>query len=76
MESPQIYNLNDIDKIQGLYPIYPLTAGITQNYLFKLENDVFKQKPIIPEFLSNDFRKNMGFVKLIMLQKMFIFQNV
>ena len=64
MESPQIYNLNDIDKIQGLYPIYPLTAGITQNYLFKLENDVFKQKPIIPEFLSNDFRKKYGLCEI------------
>lgn len=57
MESPQIYNLNDIDKIQGIYPIYPLTSGITQNYLFNLEFLAYKNKPIINDFFSENFRR-------------------
>lgn len=57
MESPQIYNLNDIEKIQGIYPIYPLTSGITQNYLFNLEFLAYKNKPDIPDYLNENFRK-------------------
>lgn len=64
MESPQIYNLNDIGKIQGLYPIYSLTSGITQNYIFKLESDVFKQKPIVNEFLSDQLRKKYNLCQI------------
>ena len=57
MESPQIYNLNDIEKIQGIYPIYPLTSGITQNYLFNLEFLAYKNKPDISDYLNENFRK-------------------
>lgn len=64
MESPQIYNLNDIDKIQGIYPIYPLTSGITQNYLFKLESLAYNNKPLIPDFLSNSFRKKYNLCEI------------
>lgn len=64
MESPQIYNLNDIDKIQGIYPIYPLTSGITQNYLFKLETLAYENKPLIPEFLSDSFRKKYNLCEI------------
>ncbi len=64
MESPQIYNLNDIDKIQGIYPIYPLTSGITQNYLFKLETLAYMNKPLLPEFLNDKFRKKYGLCEL------------
>ena len=31
-------NLAELDKVQGIYPVYTLTSGITQNYLFKLIN--------------------------------------
>lgn len=64
METPQIYNLNDIDKIQGLYPIYPLTYGITQNYLFKLVSEAYLNKPLIPDMLSNNFREKYGLCEL------------
>lgn len=64
MESPKIYNLNDIDKIQGVYPIYPLTSGITQNYIFKLESLAYENKPLIPDFLSNSFRKKYNLCEI------------
>ncbi len=57
IESAQIYNLEDLPKIQGIYPIYPLTAGITQNYLFKLENLVYDSNILIEDIFSNEFRK-------------------
>ena len=36
VDSAIVYNLDDIEKVQGVYPIYNLTAGVTQNYIFKL----------------------------------------
>lgn len=57
VDNPEIYNLSDIEKIRGIYPIYTLTSGITQNYLFKLENTVFENEFKIPETFTNEFRK-------------------
>lgn len=57
IETPIIYNLNDLEKVQGIYPIYPLTAGITQNYLFKIISNVYDNKPLIKEIFSDEFRK-------------------
>ena len=64
MESPQIYDLKDINKIQGIYPIYPLTSGITQNYLFRLESLAYENKPLIPDFLSDNFRKKYNLCEI------------
>lgn len=64
MESPQIYDLKDIDKIQGIYPIYPLTSGITQNYLFRLESLAYENKPLIPDFFSDSFRKKYNLCEI------------
>ncbi len=36
VESPQIYNKFELLKIMGVYPIYPLTKGLTQKYMFNL----------------------------------------
>lgn len=57
IESANIYNVNDLEKIQGIYPIYNLTAGITQNYMFKITNNVFDEIPVITDIFSEDFRK-------------------
>lgn len=57
VDNPEIYNLSDIEKIRGIYPIYTLTSGITQNYLFKLENTAFENEFTIPETFTNEFRK-------------------
>lgn len=57
VDNPEIYNLSDIEKIRGIYPIYTLTSGITQNYLFKLENTVFENEFKLSETFSNEFRK-------------------
>lgn len=57
MESASIYSVSELDKVKGIYPIYPLTAGITQNYLFKLIHGIFDTNPVIEEILEEDFRK-------------------
>ena len=57
VESCNIYNVSDVDKIQGLYPIYSLTAGITQNYLFKLISGLIDKNIMLNEIFSTEFRK-------------------
>ena len=57
VDSANIYNVNDLDKIQGIYPIYNLTAGITQNYMFKVTNEVFNNIPNVTEIFDEEFRK-------------------
>lgn len=57
IDSSLIYNISDLEKIQGIYPIYPLTAGITQNYLFKLENEIYNSDILVREIFTDEFRK-------------------
>lgn len=57
LDSCSIYDVNDLDKIQGLYPIYPLTAGITQNYLFKLINNLMDSGIMVSEIFNEEFRR-------------------
>lgn len=57
LDSCSIYDVSRIDKIQGLYPIYSLTAGVTQNYLFKLINGLIDSGVVIEEIFSDEFRK-------------------
>ncbi len=64
IETPIIYNLSELEKVQGIYPIYPLTAGITQNYLFKLVNNVYDNKPLVKEFFDDDFRKKYSLAEI------------
>ncbi|MEG2348224.1 MAG: ATP-dependent DNA helicase RecG [Clostridia bacterium] len=58
IDHPQIYNLTDLKKVMGLYPLYSLTSGITQNYLFKLMSLVYDSNPIFNEFYSDEFKKS------------------
>ena len=57
LDSCSIYDVNDLDKIQGLYPIYPLTAGIAQNYLFKLINNLMDSGIMVNEIFNEEFRR-------------------
>ena len=58
LENPEIFKVTDLDKVRGIYPIYTLTNGITQNYLFKLISNIFLNYNInFDEIFSDDFRK-------------------
>lgn len=63
VEGANIYAANELEKVQGIYPIYHLTAGITQNYLFKLTHTIFDQLPLIDEIFSDEFRKKYQLVE-------------
>lgn len=64
IDSSLIYNVSDLDKIQGIYPIYPLTAGITQNYLFKLENEIYNSDILIKEIFTDEFRRKYSLAEV------------
>ncbi len=64
IDNPDIYNITDLDKIQGIYPIYTLTSGITQNYLFKLITQVYEQKPLVTDIFDSDFRKKYNLCEI------------
>ncbi|MDD3304162.1 MAG: ATP-dependent DNA helicase RecG [Clostridia bacterium] len=64
VETPMIYSLSELDKVQGLYPIYPLTAGITQNYLFKIMNIAYDNKPLVEEIFDDGFRKKYSLAEI------------
>lgn len=64
VENPVIYNISDLDKIQGIYPIYTLTSGITQNYLFKIISQVYENKPLVSEIFDTEFRKQYNLCEI------------
>lgn len=65
LESCSIYDVSQLDKIQGLYPIYSLTAGITQNYLFKLITNIILDNNILTEeIFSPEFRSRYGLAEI------------
>ena len=71
LESCNIYDVSQLDKIQGLYPIYSLTAGITQNYLFKIISELLEKNIMLPEIFSSDFRREYN-----LAEKNYSVQNV
>lgn len=60
VENAIIYNKYDLFKIMGVYPIYPLTNGLTQKYLFNIISSIFDNNIKLPEILSDDLRKKYG----------------
>lgn len=71
VENSQIYNLSDISKIQGIYPIYSLTKGITQNYMFKLLSENYTDNINFKEIYSGEFKKKYNLCDIN-----FAFRNV
>lgn len=57
IENAIIYNKYDLFKIMGVYPIYPLTTGLTQKYLFNIISNIFENDIKLQEILSEDVRK-------------------
>lgn len=64
VDNPAIYNVEDVDKIKGIYPIYTLTAGITQNYLFKLMSQLYENKLTFTEIFDLNFRKKYDLTEI------------
>lgn len=57
VENPVIVEQQKAKSIQGIFPIYPLTKGITNNYLIKLEKEILDAKIDQEEIFTDEFRK-------------------
>lgn len=57
VQNASIYNKYELLKVMGVYPIYPLTNGLTQKYLFNLISSLFETDIRLPEILCDDLRK-------------------
>ena len=55
--NPVTYKMSDLEKIKGVYPIYPLVKGINQKYLFNLITSTLKHNLNIKENLNPDILK-------------------
>ncbi len=64
VEGASIYSVNDLQKIQGVYPIYNLTSGITQNYMFKIENLAMSYIGLIKEIFDDDFKRKYDLIDI------------
>ncbi|MBR5227247.1 MAG: ATP-dependent DNA helicase RecG [Clostridia bacterium] len=60
VQNPIIVEENKINELFGIFPIYKLTSGITNNYIFSLEKQLFKNKitfkDIIPEVVREKYK--------------------
>jgi len=62
--NPVIVQVDNIDKIKGYYPIYPLTAGLKNGYIAKIISELLDKKYALPEVLSTDLRKKYGLCEI------------
>lgn len=80
VQNPVINEIEEIDKIMGIYPIYPLTNGITNNYLNKIIQSIVDMKMVLPEIFSENFRKRYLLAELNFsteaIHKPFTFENI
>ena len=62
--NPVMVEKEKIDNITGLYPIYPLTAGVKNGYIAKLIDELLDKKYALPEILSTDLRKKYNLCEI------------
>ena len=62
IESPSIYNVSEIDEVKGIFPVYPLTYGLTNNYMYKIEKEAFKSDFRFQEIFSDDVLKKYNLI--------------
>ena len=55
IDSPSVYSVSELEEVKGIFPVYPLTYGITNNYIFKLVKEVFKENFIFSDIFDKDF---------------------
>ena len=57
ISSPEIMPLSKLSMMKGIRPIYSLTKGITNNYLYKLIAPMVSKNLELKEIFSEEFRK-------------------
>lgn len=64
VNSPSIYNLNQVEDIKGLYPVYPLTYGVSNNYIYKLEKQALSDNIKLDEVFNKNFREKYDLLEV------------
>lgn len=54
MSHPEFHRTGDPEDVRGIVPVYPLTEGITQNYLRKLQMSVMDLADEAEEWIDED----------------------
>lgn len=54
MSHPEFHRTGDPEDVRGIVPVYPLTEGITQNYLRKLQMSVMDLADETEEWIDED----------------------
>lgn len=62
--NPVMIEVDKIDKIKGLYPIYPLTAGLKNGNIAKIISELLDKKYALPEVLSTSLRQKYGLCEI------------
>ena len=62
IDSPSIYNVSELDSVKGIFPIYPLTYGLTNNYMYKIVKEAFKNEIIFNEIFDEEILKKYNLI--------------
>ena len=75
VENASIYNLSELENVRGIYPVYTLTSGITQNYLFKLISTIYNNSFNTEEIFNENFRNKYNLCDINFANKNIHFPN-
>lgn len=64
VQNPLIVPASKINSLFGIFPQYRLTAGITNNYLFSLEKNVFSNGIKLVEAIPDDIRNKYSLISV------------
>ena len=54
--------INKLKDLVGLEPVYPLTAGVTNKMILKLEKEAFARMPKMPEWQNSDSLGDLEYI--------------
>lgn len=75
VENPIIVEKNKLSEIKGIFPIYPLTKGLTNNYITKLEKEILNSELKLNDIFSLEFRKRYNLCDLDFANRYIHFPN-
>jgi len=64
VQNPIILPAEKLKELYGIYPLYRLTSGITNNYIYSLVKQLFKNKIIVDETMPDSVRQEYNLVEL------------
>ena len=62
--NPVMFEVEKINELKGIYPIYPITNSINSEYIRKLIKEIYKQKFNINEILNKRIRDKYELIEI------------